>query len=219
MRRLGFGLAGAAVSALALGGAALADKEKIHYTTAGQAAAHVAVISRSDLGTATGWTGGVKKPEVNTGTGCANFEPKQADLVLIGAARTDWKHAGLEFDSEAQVLQTPAMVKLDWQRTVLAPQVLPCFKQNIQSSLSANEKFVSMKQIPFPKVGDSSRLYRTLIDVKTQSGIVRVLVDELLMGRGSTEISVTTTSVAAPAAAVKGAEVRLARLLTGRIVI
>jgi len=219
MRRIVLGLAGATAAALGIATAALADKEKIHYTAAGQAAARAAVISRADIGTSTGWTGGARKPEVNTGTGCPNFEPKQSDLVLIGAARTDWKHAGIEFDSEAQVLETPAMVKLDWQRTVLAPEVVPCFKDTLTKSLAANEKLISFKQIPFPKVGDYTRLYRALVDVTTTAGTTRVLVDELLMGRGTTEISVTTTSVAAPAAAVKGAEARLARLLTSRVVI
>ncbi|MFL5900569.1 MAG: hypothetical protein ACJ75S_05165, partial [Solirubrobacterales bacterium] len=78
--------AGALAAALVLAGAAVADKEQIHLTAAGQQAARAAVMQRSDLGGASGWTGGSKKPDLSGGTGCANFQPKQSDLVLIGAA-------------------------------------------------------------------------------------------------------------------------------------
>jgi hypothetical protein len=219
VRRLVLGLAAATAAALAIAAVALADKEKVAYTSAGQAAARAAVITKADLGTPTGWTGGFVKPDVNSGTGCPNFNPKQSDLTLIGAAETDWKHSGLEFDSEAQVLKTPAMVRLDWQRTVLSKQVLPCLRSRLTKALKGKGQLVSVRVVPFPKTGDYTRLIRTLVDYTTNSGTARIMVDELLVGKGATEISVTTSAAAADAASVQAAEARLAKALVGRIVL
>jgi hypothetical protein len=207
------------VAALVAAGAALADKEKVHLTSAGQAAAHAAVLKKADLGSSTGWTGGSKKPDVNSGTGCASFQPKQSDLVLIGVAETDWKHAGIEFDSEAQVLQTPEMVRLDWKRTVLAPQVTPCLKSNVVKSLTASERLVSFKRLAFPKVATYTRAYRAVIDVTNGSGTVRVFTDILVIGRGNVELTIGTTALYVAEPSVKAAEVRLAKLLVSRTVV
>ncbi len=212
-------LLGALVAALLLAGAAAADKEQIRLTAAGQKAARAAVMQRADLGGAAGWTGGAKKPDLSPGTGCANFRPKQSDLVLIGAAETVFKHPGVEFDSEAQVLQTPAMVRLDWQRTVLAPQVLPCLRSNLKKHLGASERLVSVGRIAFPAVAPYTRAYRTTIDVTTAAGTTRVFVDLVLLGRGSTELTLTTTAPLVAAPAVRGAELRLARLLVSRVTV
>jgi hypothetical protein len=215
VRRLFVGVTRAIVAALVLGGAALADKEKVQYTAEGQAAARAAVLTRADLGSAPGWTGGARKPDVNSGTGCPSFQPKQSDLVLIGAAETVWKHTGLEFDSEAQVLQTPEMVRLDWRRTVLAPQVMPCLRRNVAKSLTAAERLVSLQRVAFPRVATYTRLYRTVIELKG----TQVIVDVLLIGRGRTEITLSTTALAAAEPMVKAAELRLARLLVSRAIV
>ena len=105
-------LAAALGMCLAWAGTAAADKEKVRLTTAGQAAARAIVLRRTDLGAASGWSGGAKKPDLSQSMDCATYEPKQSDLVLVGAAQSVWKHTGLELESEAQVLQTPGMVRL-----------------------------------------------------------------------------------------------------------
>jgi hypothetical protein len=221
MRRIGSrqaaALLGALAAALLLAGSAVADKEQIHLTAAGQAAARAAVMHRADLGGVGGWTGGSKKPDLSSGTGCANFKPKQSDLVLIGAAETVFKHPGVEFDSEAQVLQTPAMVRLDWQRTVLAPQVMPCLRSNLEKRLTASERLVSVRRIPFPAISGYTRAYRTTVDIKSTSGTTRVFVDLVLIGRHSTEITLTTTAPMVAEGAVRAAELRLARGLAARV--
>jgi hypothetical protein len=220
MRRIGKrragALLGAFAAALLFASVAVADKEQIHLTAAGQAAARAAVMHRADLGGASGWTGGSKKPDLSSGTGCANFKPKQSDLVLVGAAETVFKHPGVEFDSEAQVLQTPAMVQLDWQRTVLAPQVMPCLRSNLAKQLTSSERLVSVRRVPFPAISGYTRAYRTTVDVKSASGTTRVFVDLVLVGRGSTEITLTTTAPMVAEPAVRAAELRLARILTAR---
>jgi hypothetical protein len=195
---------------------AVADKQKIQLTKAGQAAARSAVLTRADLGTSQGWTGGAKKPSLSSEPPCANFNPKQSDLVLIGAAETVWKNSGLQFDSEAQVLKTPTMVGLDWQRTVLAPQVEPCLRGALSKQVGNNAHLVSFGRLAFPKVATYTRAYRALVDVNSGSGKVRVLFDVVLAGRGRTEVTLTTSAPYAAEAVVSPAEVRLARLLASR---
>src|SRR3954452_19000855 len=105
MRKAVFAVAIAA--ALALAGTALADQWQVHRTAAGNAAARAAVIQRADLGTATGWTGGFKAPDMSSTPPCHGFQPKQSDLVVAGAAASAWQHTGLELQSQANVLKTP----------------------------------------------------------------------------------------------------------------
>ena len=202
--------------ALLLARAALADREQIHLTAAGQKAAHAAVLTRTDVGTAPGWSYKTRKPDLSGNIGCANFNPKQSDLVLNGAAEVEWSRAGLDLDSEAQVLQTPAMVKLDWRRTVLAAGVEACLRSLFQKQSTAAAKFVSFNRLAFPAVGTYSRAYRALIDYTENSQTVRVSVDLVLVGTGHTEITLTTTAPLAAGPAVKTLEVRLARALQAR---
>lgn len=202
---------------LAFAGAAAADREQIRLTPAGQAAARAAVLTRADMGTAAGWTGGAKKPSPSSIPPCPGFRPKQSDLVRIGAAKTEWKHAGLAFASEAQVLATPAMVRLDWQRTVLAPQVLPCLRTALPKQTPASTRVVSMGWVSVPRLATYTRALRVMLEVHTATATVPIMVDTLLVGRGRTEITLTTTAPAAAAPTVQAAELRLARLLVARI--
>lgn len=210
-------LSAALAAGLTWTGAAAADKEKVRLTKAGQAAARAVVLRRADLGAATGWSGGAKKPDLSQSMDCAAYEPKQSDLVLVGAAQSVWKHTGLELESEAQVLQTPGMVRLDWQRSVLAPQVLPCMRSAVAKGLRPSQRLVSVQRVSFPRVATYTRAYRALVDVPAATGTVRVLVDMVLVGRGRTEVTLTATAPFVAAPVVRSAEVRLAQLLAGRI--
>lgn len=206
-----------ATAALVLALAALADKEQIRLTASGQAAPRAAVLQKSDLGTSTGWTGGSVKPDLSSSLPCSNFDPKQSDLVLNGAARTEYKQPGLAFDSEAQVLQTAQMVKLDWQRTVLAAQLLPCLRSGYGKSAGPSARLVSIRRIAFPHVAQYTNAIRIVVEVATGSAKVRVFIDLVLLGCGRTEITLTTTAPLLADAAVRPAEARLARLLAARI--
>jgi hypothetical protein len=210
-------LVAAAIVSLTLAGVAAGDKEKIRLTKAGQAAARAAVLERADLGTAQGWTGGLKTPSLSSDLHCPNFEPKQSDLVLVGAAESAWKNTGLQIDSEAQVLKTPGMVRLDWQRTVLAPQVEPCLRGALVKQLGGKGNLVSFERLGFPRVGPFTRAYRSLVDVPNGAGTVRVMFDVVLVGKGRTEITLTTVAPYAAEAIVSPAEIRYAKLLAARV--
>jgi hypothetical protein len=212
-------LATGAAAAAAVASASVADKEQIHLTTAGQAAARAAVLRKADLGTAPGWTGGAKKPDLSSTPDCPGFRPKQSDLVVNGAAETVFKHPGIEFDSEAQVLETAHMVSLDWQRTVVAPQVLPCLRAAATRSAGTSARVVSIRRTSFPRVATYTNAIRILLDVKSSASTtpLRLFVDLVLVGRGRTEITLTTTAPLVASSAVRAAELRLARLLASRV--
>src|SRR5690348_1306233 len=143
-------LAALCVSAVAAGAAVAAtgEKEQIELTKADQAAAKRAVAQRADLGTGS-WTGGFVKPDLSAAATCANFHPKQSDLVLTGAAETAWDNQGFRIDTEAQILKTHAMVLADWRRTVLAPTAIPCLKSHLVKELGTGVTFVSFRRVLF----------------------------------------------------------------------
>lgn len=205
-------LAALSASARAGGG-----KEQIHLNAKDQAHARDVVLRRADLGTATGWTGGFKKPDLSSTPPCTDFHPKQSDLVVTGAAETDWKHPGLEIDTEAQVLQTARMVRLDWQRSVVPAKVLPCLRQAFEKEAGSSAKFVSVHKVSFPQLGTYTALFRILVDVTSDGTTVRIRSDALLIGRSRTELTLTVTSPDSAAVAVSPAELRIARLLASRI--
>lgn len=139
-------------------------------------------------------------------------------MVLIGSAETQWKRQGLVFQSDAQVLATPKMVLLDWQRTVVAPQMLPCMRSALERKFSGGTTaFVSAHWVPFPRFATYTRALRIVLNVTTTTGHVPVMLDTVLVGRGQTEVTLTATAPLAAAAAVRAAEIRLARLLIARI--
>jgi hypothetical protein len=212
-------LATGAAAAASVASASVADKEQIHLTKAGQAAARAAVLRKADLGTAPGWTGGAKKPDLSSTPDCPGFRPKQSDLVVNGAAETVFKHPGIEFDTEAQVLETAHMVKLDWQRTAIAPQILPCLRTAAAKNAGTASHVVSIRRISFPRLATYTTAIRILFDVKSPSATtpVRVFVDVVLVGRGRTELTLTTTAPLLANSVVRPAEVRLAKVLAGRI--
>jgi hypothetical protein len=204
------------VPLLALTAAAVADRETVHYTAAGQAAARAAVLRRADLGSAAGWSGGAKKPTISSTLPC-RYQPKQSDLVLIGAAETTWQNMPVFLDSASQVLKTPAMVRLDWQRTVVAPQMLPCLRRSLAKQFGGSAQLVSFARVRFPAIAPYFRKFRALIDEGSATTKVRVLADVVLVGRGRTEITLTTVAPYSSNRVVSAAELRLAKLLLARV--
>jgi hypothetical protein len=216
-----FAAATLAALTLALGGrSALADKEQIHLTAADQAFARAAVLKKADLGTVGTWTGGTVKPDLGSSPPCGSFEPKQSDLVLTGAAETKWRQPGIEFDSEAQVLRAAQMVSLDWQRTVMAPQLLPCLRTVLAKNAGSSTQIVSVRRIAFPRISQYTAAIRVVLDVKigTSPVPVRAFVDLVFVGRGRTEISLTTTALFLNDKITRAAEARLALILAARAV-
>ena len=189
-------------------------KEQIRFNAADQAAARAVVIRRADLGS--GWVGGPAKPDLSAGPSCPNYHPKVSDLVLTGAARTNFRRSGFDFDSQAGVLKTRRMVALDWRRSVLARGVVPCLRRTIANGLGSGAKMVSFAKLPFPHLSTYTAFFRGVISAQAQGKTVRVLTDLVLVGRSRTELTLTVIGPAAAKSAISAAERRLARALITR---
>ena len=218
MRRLLYALvAVVAATATADAFSAGADREQHRFNATDQAAAKSAVVQKVDLNSA-GWTGGARSPDLTPPAPCANYNPKQSDLVLTGAAETDWKNTGLELDTEAQVLQSAHMVELDWQRTVADPAAIACTKTTVEKNLSGGGaiKFVSFARTAFPSIGTHARAYLTTVEITEQGTTVPVVIEDILIATKRTEITITSTTPKVAQAAVAQADVRLAKILVAR---
>jgi len=191
-------------------------KAKIEFNAADQAAARAVVIRSTDLGTATGWTGGAKKPDLSPAPTCANYHPKQSDLVLTGAAETDFRNGQLEFDSEAQVLRTAQMVKLDWQREVEAPGAPPCLRTSLTKGLPSAEKLTSFSKLSIPQIATYTAGFRIGLGIRANGKTANYVFEALLVGKGRTEITLISFTPAAAQASVAAATLRLAKVLIGR---
>ena len=89
-------------------------------------------------------------------------------------------------------LRSAKMVDLSWQRAASSPHYLSCVGSFAQRSLSAEEHFVSFRKLSVPKIGGHSEGYRTLVDVQTADGTVRLAIDTVIASRGRTQVSLTT---------------------------
>src|SRR5687767_628808 len=100
-----------AASALVLVQAALAAETlPVKFNATDQAAAKAITLRVSDLGA--GWKGGATKPDLTPDQTCAT---KHSDLLVTGAAKTEFKTEGALVSSESFILGSAAMVSVDWQ--------------------------------------------------------------------------------------------------------
>ena len=199
----------------AAGAQAGGGREQIKLTAAGQAAAKAVLMTTADLGTGSGWTGGATKPDLANSSPCPTFQPKQSDLVLVGAAEVRYKHRGLQFDNQVEVLKTARMARLDWQRSVHSRGFLPCLRAAFVSNPAAGSKLVSVKRLALPPIARYTIGYRIRIDAGKPTA--HVFIDMLFFGKGRTEVSLVTTSLTSAATPVRKAELMLARMLARRI--
>jgi len=214
--RFGRLLAACALGSLFAAAGAAADRERVQIVEADQQLARAAVVRLADLGDPAGWSGGPTRPPPPAAFTCGTYEAKQSDLVLTGSAAANWRHAGLEFDSEAQVLRSAEMVRLDWLRTVTHPGVTACLRRKLGTGLPKGEKLVAFAPRALPKLAAYTAGFRGVIDVTQGGSTVRVLVDIVVFGAGRVELSLITTAPYAARSQVGPAELRLARIMLAR---
>jgi len=209
------GTAAAAIVLVVVAGAAAGGpgKQKIELNAADQTAARAVVLRRTDLGA--GWTGGRIKPDLSSQVSCPSYHPKVSDLVVTGAAASQFRGTGLALANEVEIFRTAAMVDRDWRRSIV-PAAVPCLRRTLTKGLGAQAKVLSFRRIPFPQVTTHTAAFRGIVAVSALGQTVRVLLDIVLVGKGRTEISLDATAPAAAARAVSAAERRLARTLAAR---
>lgn len=220
MRRLLYVVFGAAaVLGLAAAGVALGvnpGKEKVALTPAGQALAKAEVLRRTDF-TGSVWSGGAKKPDLSQTATCSSYQPKQSDLVLIGAAETLWKAPPIMMDSTAEVLKTTAMVQRDWQRSIAAPQALSCMRQGFAHAFGPKAPLRSFRRVAFPSVASYTRAFRGIADAHTPKGTIRIELDLVALAWGRSEITLGITGPAASHVALRAMAQRAAVALASRM--
>jgi hypothetical protein len=197
--------------------ASSSEKPRLSFEAADVAAAKAAVLRRADLGTVAGWTGSTRKPDLSTTMSCAGYTPKQADLVVTGAAEADWHHAGLEVQSVAEVMKTRRMVALDWSRTVTSPKAFSCMREMFARSLPSGQRLVSLSKLSFPRLTQYAAAFRTVIGVSRAGQQALVVYDVVLVGKSRTELMLTVAAPAAARAGLPAAEARLAKRVLARV--
>ena len=211
-------LAAAAVTA---GGAfADTDRKQIKLTVADQAAARAALVRRSDLPGAP-WLGGRIKPDLSQASAptCRDYRPKLSDVVLTGIAESSFTRRDGRWyvDSAVQMVRTARMLRLDWQRVVVAPRAIRCHRRDIAKRISRNGRLVSFGRIPFPRLTRYAVEYRAVVDVpagNTDAG--RWLVDAVLVGTGRAEMGLDVLARIDARVATTKLERRLARTMVSR---
>jgi hypothetical protein len=212
-------LTGAAIAALVSVPTATAgrDSYKLRMTAEGQAAARAVMPSKTDVGAPADWTGGPTKPDLSNDLKCANYRPKVSDLVVTGAAAVSYKQPGLVISVHAAVLASERMARLDWKRSIGAPHYADCSRAKLRKLMTGKQTFISLRRLAIPQLGTVSAAYRTVADVKTKIGKVRMAIDVLIFGRGRTEMALITTMPLASVPTLAPNELVLARTLVGRI--
>jgi hypothetical protein len=197
--------------------ASSSEKPRLSFTAADVAAAKAAVLRRADLGTASGWTGSTHKPDLSATMSCAGYAPKQADLVVTGAAEADWHHSGLEIQSVAQVMRTRGMVALDWRRTVTSPKAFSCLRSMLSRSLPSGQRLVSFSKLSVPRLAQYAAAFRMLLEVSAGGQHALVVADMAVFGKSRTELTLSVEAPAAARSSLPAAEARLAKRLLARV--
>jgi hypothetical protein len=191
--------------------------ETIQLDRADQAAARAAIVRRAEL-RSKAWTGGPIKPDLTPAPTCRNYHPKQSDLILTGAAESNFRRGLLwSIDSEVKVLRTARMVSVDWRRELLAPGVLACQRRLLGQSFGPGASVVSFARVPFPHVARYATAFRGLVELSVGNGKkARFVVDIVLVSRRRSELSLVTLAPLARLAEVVANERRLVRAMLSR---
>jgi hypothetical protein len=208
----------AAVAVTAGGAFADTGRKQLELTAPDQAAARAALIRRSDLPGAP-WLGGRVKPDLSQAPTCRDYRPKQSDLVLTGIAESSFTRRDGRWyvDSGVQMVRTARMLRLDWQRAVMAPRAIRCHRREIAKRISRDGLLVSFGRIPFPHLTRYAVEFRAIVYVpagKTDAG--RWLVDAVLFGTGRAEMGLNILARTDARVATTKLERRLARTMVGR---
>jgi hypothetical protein len=218
MRR---GLIGALSVVAALLAAAVAyagGHEQITYNAADQAAARAVTIKRADLTGATGWAGGALKPDISAPPSCPDHPVDLSKYVLTGAARSQFRGGTRTVASQIELLKTVQMVNAEWKLQVSSPGAIACLRSTLAKAVAAGgARLVSFAKVTFPRLTPQTLALRIVLEGSAQGVTVRQVIEEVLIGKGRTEIELTVSDLAAAQSAVAADAVHYARILVGRV--
>jgi hypothetical protein len=193
------------------------NKQVIRFNSADQAVARAALVTRADLGGR--WKGGRKKADLTSEETCANYRPRMWDIVLTGAAESEFSHpAGFYAASSVRVVQTPRMLRLDWKRAFEHPNALSCLRRVVARDIAKDGfRLISLRVLPFPRVAPYVKRIRVIQEVRRSGRKLRVLVDIIAFGERRTELTLAVGTPLARRAGIERVEKRLARTMLARV--
>lgn len=186
------------------------DPQK-RLTKADNARARAMLLTRADLPGFSVSRGGPDEVHVD----CAD-SVSEADLVLTGDAEGKQFESGPVFvGSAAHVYASERDSATSWRRSTTAA-ALTCAKAYYRRNFEAQgARLRSIRKIAFPRVADRTAAYRITISTDTPQGPLDGYADLVALkhGRAQATLFVGAILVVPP----KDAEVRLARLVAGRM--
>jgi hypothetical protein len=211
-------VAATAVVACLVPAARAGSRERIELDAADQAAARAAIVRPADL-RRDGWSGRAVTPDLRPAPTCRNYHPKLSDLVLTGAAESNFLRSDRRaLDTKVKVLRTARMVRLGWRREVMAAGVVACQRRLWGKSLGPGAKVVSFTRIRLSGIARYAVEFRGFADVPVSKGKrARLVVDGVRVSRGRSEISLVMLAPAAARAGVAADVRRFARLMVSRL--
>jgi hypothetical protein len=157
-----------------------------------QALAQKGVLHLSDFKSTSGVT---KAPKSASGSAdeatCDWAQFGDEGRVVTGSANTSLfaSAAYVQLWTTADVTKTLKMAQRDAVRLTGA-SVTSCLKADIVKKLSSDGRVVSVKNQPFPRVGDWSRAYRLLFDATGGGTKTRWQLDMVLVQVGRVEMTI-----------------------------
>ncbi len=203
---------GAALAACCLAGAAWAADPLdpvVKPTKASQIAAKDAVLSRADLGTK--WAGNAVANPSSKLPVCPAQHPSYHDLTVSGHAETVFvlQTSGITVDSDAQVLQSPAVVASTFTR-MLGPKLSTCLRYNLVKTGVPASAVGAVTKLALPVVGEHSAAYRVTVNEGS------ILADFIFLGSGRTQMFLNIVAPVSQKAKITALERRLTQLLVTR---
>jgi len=206
MKRLAVALL---VASLVGSGVALADRgdPKKKITPADQARAKAMLLRKSDLG-----PGFKSKPATSTDDDFYCKALDESDLTLTGEAESPDFDSELVFVSSlAQVYESLADANTSWRRGTSAAGE-KCLRDEFRRSFKADGlRVLSFRRVPFPRFADRSIAYRL---VASSQGI-EIHIDIVVLQESRAQAALLLLS--APTPVPKAEEVRLTRVIAGRM--
>ena len=210
----------AATAALVLAAAAAADPldPKIKISSADQAKAAAALLTKGDLGG--GWVGGPTKPVSLKAPRCPALQPSFHDLTLTGHAESFFHldSAGWQVDSDVTVMKSRQQVAAQFKR-LMQPNLATCVKYDVLKSTGAdpNVKLGLTKRLDFPRLGDVAVLYRTTIAYTIGKQTVSVYDDTLMLAKSRTALWLNFVAPSSDEGPLELREQEIAKALLKRV--
>ncbi|HEY6961297.1 MAG TPA: hypothetical protein VI408_05335 [Gaiellaceae bacterium] len=189
----------------------------VHHTAAGNAAAHTALLTHSDLGAA--WITGATPKKVGSLVCSGTSSVKGVTETGAAVGPTYRRSAAGPFVSESTFVYDSAVGAARYYGQVARPNALACLAQGLilGGNPAKGVSFTVTKRLALvaPHVSAAAVEYRVIGRAVTQAQRVTVYLDVVLLQKGATISELAFSSFSAPVSA--GEELRIARAATARL--